>query len=183
LEFVWWDKKELEVEVVARKGKSIETVRRDVEVTAVPAMHWTCRSPLDVNRSLWCSYIIKVKSSEKGEEVKKRSFFFCCDSGYTPLTFSSIGRALGPVDVAALPIGSYEPRWFMRIQHGSPHDALKIAADVGAKQSFATHWGTWCMSDERWDAPLEDLQASLQKSNIPKDYLKTVPFGKTTRIE
>lgn len=66
---------------------------------------------------------------------------------------------------------------------GSPHDALKIAADVGAKQSFATHWGTWCMSDERWDEPLLDLKAALKQEKLPGKYLTTPPFGRTVQVD
>lgn len=69
------------------------------------------------------------------------------------------------------------------LSQGSPHDALKIAADVGSEHSFATHWGTWCMSDERWDEPLEDLKAALQREKLPRDYLKTLPFGQTVQID
>ena len=65
---------------------------------------------------------------------------------------------------------------------GDPHDALQIAADVGAQRSFATHWGTWSMSDERWDEPVYDLEKALSKENLPQDYLVTLPFGKTVDI-
>jgi N-acyl-phosphatidylethanolamine-hydrolysing phospholipase D len=65
---------------------------------------------------------------------------------------------------------------------GDPHDALQIAADVGSKQNFATHWGTWCMSDERWDDPIHDLASALKKESLPTDFLVTLPFGKTVLI-
>ncbi|UZJ56641.1 hypothetical protein CBS101457_005961 [Exobasidium rhododendri] len=184
-ELAWWDKMEADVQIPARKDEEIATVDRTIEIAATPSMHWTGRSLFDVNQSLWCSYVIRVKSSDRGKnELKDRSFFFCCDTGYSPLTFSSIGRAFGPVDAAAIPIGSYKPRWFMRIQHGDPHDALRIAADLGSsKQNFATHWGTFAMSDERWDEPIADLKSALERENLPEDYLVTLPFGKTVAIE
>ena len=70
-----------------------------------------------------------------------------------------------------------------RCPKGNPHDALRIAADVGCKQAYATHWGTWCMSDERWDEPLVDLEAALHQEGIARDYLVTLPFGKTVEVQ
>lgn len=96
--------------------------------------------------------------------------------------FSSIGRALGPVDVAAVPIGSYLPLWHMSMQHCSPKDAVQMALDVGARQAFGTHWGTWSMSDEHWDQPPEDLKKALDEQRLSRSYFRTLPFGETVDV-
>ena len=99
--------------------------------------------------------------------------FFCGDTGYSPSLFRAIGASLGPFDIAALPIGSYAPEWHMRTQHMHVRDAVQVARDIGAKQSYGMHWATWVMSDEEWHDPADQL-ARLHVSNFD-----TVPFGKT----
>ncbi|EDP41804.1 hypothetical protein MGL_3806 [Malassezia globosa CBS 7966] len=160
-ELSWWDewRQPCHVRVRGEAGATSEasTVeKRELEVAAVPASHWSARTLLDTNRSLWNSYAVRCAAQDK----QAATLFFCGDSGYSPLLFSSIGRMYGPFDVASIPIGSYEPRWHLSLQHMDPHGAVCVARDVGARQSFGMHWGTWCMSDERWDAPPRDLPAS-----------------------
>jgi len=79
-------------------------------------------------------------------------FFFSGDTGYAP-HFREIGHKLGPFDVSAIPIGAYEPRWFMRHYHITPEEAFQIHLDVRSKKSVAIHWGTFMLTDERLDEP------------------------------
>ena len=146
-ELSWWDewRQPCHVRVRGEAGATSEasTVeKRELEVAAVPASHWSARTLLDTNRSLWNSYAVRCAAQDK----QAATLFFCGDSGYSPLLFSSIGRMYGPFDVASIPIGSYEPRWHLSLQHMDPHGAVCVARDVGARQSFGMHWGTWCMS-------------------------------------
>ena len=67
---------------------------------------------------------------------------------YSPTLFAAIGRVFGPVDLAAIPIGSYEPRWHMHLQHTDPEGAVRMAIQMNIKKSVGVHWGTWLMSDE-----------------------------------
>lgn len=69
-------------------------------------------------------------------------------SRYSPTLFGAVGRILGPVDLAAIPIGSYEPRWHLHLQHTDPEGAVRMAMQLNAKKSVGVHWGTWLMSDE-----------------------------------
>lgn len=167
-ELSWWERHSMSI-------RTSSGATRQLELTATPAQHWTARTALDTNQSLWCSYVLRATSPA----LQPARFFFCCDTGYDRPLFESIGRALGPVDAAAIPIGSYGPRWHMAIQHCDPQGSLQIARDVGAKMAFATHWGTWQMSDEHWDEPPKDLDKALNEAGLPKEYFKTVPFGRT----
>jgi hypothetical protein len=67
---------------------------------------------------------------------------------YSPTLFHAVGRVLGEVDLAAIPIGSYEPRWHLHLQHTDPEGAVRMAMQMNAKRSVGVHWGTWMMSDE-----------------------------------
>lgn len=67
---------------------------------------------------------------------------------YSPTLYHAVGRIMGPVDLAAIPIGSYEPRWHMHLQHTDPEGAVRMALQMHVRKSIGVHWGTWLMSDE-----------------------------------
>ncbi|CAJ0950662.1 unnamed protein product [Ranitomeya imitator] len=111
------------------------------EVTFVftPCQHWCKRTPFDDNKVLWGSWSVLGPSNR---------FYFAGDTGYCA-AFEQIGKRFGPFDVAAIPIGAYEPRWFMKKnQHVDPEEAVRIHADVRAKKSVAIHWGTFALANE-----------------------------------
>jgi N-acyl-phosphatidylethanolamine-hydrolysing phospholipase D len=74
------------------------------------------------------------------------------DTGFGP-HFAAIADALGPLDVAAVPVGAYSPRWFMREQHIGPDDAVRAARILGARTLLPIHWGTYRLTDEPLDEP------------------------------
>lgn len=126
---------------------------KGVEFIATPAQHWSGRSPFDQWCSLWCGWAIHAPKSK---------FYFCGDSGYCP-AFQQIGEELGPFDLAALPIGGYEPEWFMKSHHMSPREAVQTHIDVKSKKSFAMHWGTFVFTDEHvLDPPKQLLEAAIK---------------------
>lgn len=138
-ELGWWD----EVQEPCCVDAASRRVCRRLDVAAVPASHWSARTLWDTNRSLWNSYVVRCVAHDAPRAV---SLFFCGDSGYSPALFGAIGRMYGPFDVAAIPIGSYEPRWHLSLQHMDPHGAVRVARDIGSRRAFGMHWGTWCMS-------------------------------------
>ncbi len=77
----------------------------------------------------------------------KHRFFFAGDTGYCDV-FKQIGKIYGPFSVAAIPIGAYEPRWFMKHQHVEPSESVKIHIDIGSRFSLAIHWGTFALANE-----------------------------------
>lgn len=109
-----------------------------VSFVFTPCQHWSKRTLTDDNKSLWGSWVIKGP---------KFRFFFAGDTGYCDV-FKKIGIVYGPFDVAAIPIGSYEPRWYMKHQHVNPEEAVQIHQDIRSKFSIAVHWGTFSMSNE-----------------------------------
>ena len=119
-----------------------ESVRQGpFTLTRLPAQHWSNRLGVARNGTLWCSWLVT------GGE---RSYYFAGDTGYFH-GFAEIRRRFGPVDAALLPIGAYEPRWFMRPQHMDPGEALQAFRDLGARHLVAMHWGAFDLTDEPVD--------------------------------
>src|SRR6185436_11471614 len=121
-------------------------------LTALPAQHWSNRLTMRRNGTLWCSWML-----DSGD----RRTYFAGDSGYFE-GFSEIGRRFAPIDLALLPIGAYEPRWFMRQQHMNPEEALQAFADLGAARMAAMHWGCFDLTDEPPDLAPRVLRRLVQ---------------------
>ncbi len=107
-------------------------------IHCLPSQHWSKRSLTDDRKALWSSWAVT------GDE---RRFYFAGDTGYFP-GFEEIGRKLGPFDLAAVPIGAYEPRAMMRESHMNPEEAVRAARDLRAKKALGIHFGTFDLSDE-----------------------------------
>ena len=110
-------------------------------VTCLPAQHWSTRLSPKRNGALWCSWLL---------EAGPRRYYFAGDSGYFH-GFAEIGRRFPGIDVALLPCGAYEPRWFMCYQHMDPVEAYQAFLDLGARHMVGMHWGTFDLTDEPVD--------------------------------
>lgn len=161
-ELDWWQEAK---HTLTRNGKDTEYT-----VTAVPVMHWSARSPADTNATLWSAFHVRGPS---------KSFIHLGDTGYSPTLFPAVGRVMGPVDLAAIPIGSYEPKWHMHLQHTDPEGAVRMALDLKAKRSVGVHWGTWIMSDERYNLPPKDLEKARAKHGVQEEEFCVLPVGRT----
>src|ERR1700694_968869 len=94
-----------------------------------------------------------------GAATRTGKIYIVGDAGYADgQHFRRVAQAHGPLRLAILPIGAYEPRWFMRDQHMNPSDAVKALADSGAEQALAHHHGTFQLTDEAIDAPATALE-------------------------
>ena len=102
--------------------------------------------------------------------------FFAGDTAYGPF-FQTIRQRLGPIDVALLPIGAYEPRWFMQAVHMNPADAVQAHLDLEAAQSIGMHFGTFPMTAEGIDAPLRALDEARRAHGIDPSRFRTLEFG------
>lgn len=118
-------------------------------------------------KTLWCSWAVMTED-ERGPHVPRQRFYFGGDSGYCP-GFREIGAQYGPFDVAAIPIGAFEPRWFMREQHIDPQSAVDVHVDVGAKQSFGIHWGTFPLAGDTWEEAVRDLYDTCDARGLPRE--------------
>ncbi|XP_035207769.1 N-acyl-phosphatidylethanolamine-hydrolyzing phospholipase D-like [Stegodyphus dumicola] len=137
-----------------------------------PAQHWSKRTIADDNKVLWGSWCILGP---------KYRFFFAGDTGYCDV-FKQIGRVHGPFDLSAIPIGAYEPRWFMKYQHINPEEAVQIHMDVRSKRSLAIHWGTFSLANEYYLDPPLRLRESLDKYEIPHELFFTMKHGESRLI-
>ncbi len=125
---------------------------QDVRLTAVPAQHWTMRTLFDRNRTLWAGLHVKGANG---------SALFAGDTGYGP-HFAMIAERLGGVDIAAVPIGAYLPRWFMAPSHAGPADMPYMHTDAQAKKSFAIHFATFPLGDDKQGEPESDFREASQ---------------------
>jgi len=153
VELDWWNSEEVD----------------GLRFIAVPAHHWSKRGILSRNQTLWSGWVV---------EAPDFRFYFAGDSGYQPI-FKEIGRRLGPFDLSAIPIGAYEPRWFMKYHHLSPEEAVEVHVDVESKKSVAIHWGTFPLSDEPLDEPPGKLRSALERKGIPNSDFLVLKHGET----
>jgi L-ascorbate metabolism protein UlaG (beta-lactamase superfamily) len=125
IELDWWQYVEIE----------------GVRVHLVPAQHWHRRGLFDTNKSLWGGYVLEGT----------HRIYHSGDTGYFG-GFRAIGRVFGGIDAACLPLGAYEPRWFMSAQHMSPEQSLSALDDLSATHLVGMHWAAYDLSDEPIDA-------------------------------
>ena len=78
----------------------------------------------------------------------------------------AVRERFGAPRLSIIPIGAYEPRWFMRDQHVDPQDAVKIFLDCGAQSAIGCHWGTFQLTDEAALRPAEELKEELAAQAI-----------------
>lgn len=142
------------------------------KVIFTPCHHWSARGVFDRNKSLWGSFTFDYKGAK---------LHFGGDTGYSP-HFKMIAEKLGPMSFSMLPIGAYEPRWFMKEQHLNPDDAVLAHLDLKSKKSMGIHFGTFQLTDEGFDDPVKDLKKVLEKYKIPETDFTTLEVGETRRV-
>lgn len=140
-----------------------------VTVTCVPAQHFSARTPWDRNRTLWCGYIVRDGTT---------TVYFAGDSGYGP-HFAEIAAKCSSVDVALLPIGAYEPRWFMQPMHVNPEEAVRAHIDIRPRASVAMHFGVFHLTDEGIDDPVRALEQARAAAGLRPDAFRVLDFGET----
>lgn len=145
----------------------------EVDVHFVPVHHWSARTPFDRNATLWGGWVFRSA---------RYSFFFAGDTGYSD-DFARIGERFGGVDLALIPVGAYEPRWFMSDQHVDPSEAVRIHRDVRARDSIGVHWGTFELTDESLDEPIGALRKALDDQGISRERFTLLEHGQTRVLE
>jgi N-acyl-phosphatidylethanolamine-hydrolysing phospholipase D len=162
IELDWWEEQE-----VPGAG---------YRVASAPARHWTRRTPWSTNRRLWCSWAL-LPSRETGFRV-----YFGGDSGYASV-FEEIGRRLGPFDASVIPIGAYEPRWFMSASHMNPEEAVQVYVDLGRAGAFLpSHWGTFRLTFEDPLEPPVRLRAEWSARGLEERLLHVPRHGETVTL-
>ena len=171
LELDWWDTHVLDATECSAR----------IPVTLTPSQHWSARTPTDAMRSLWGGLAVRAPDCH---------LFFAGDTAYSK-DFADIRQHFAPeqtpelgggFDIALLPIGAYEPRWFMKDQHVNPEEAVQIFQDLGCKQALAVHWGTFQLTDEALDEPPKALALAKQKTGLQADRFVALAIGETMQI-
>jgi N-acyl-phosphatidylethanolamine-hydrolysing phospholipase D len=153
IELDWWQEVEL----------------TGVRIYCVPAQHASGRSLRDQGQRLWASWVVVGPT---------RRFYHAGDTGYSP-DFAAIGRRLGPIDAAVVPIGAYRPSEMMQFVHTTPEEALRIGLDVRAQRIVAMHFGTFDLADEPLDEPPQRFRAEAERLGLGSDRAWVMSIGET----
>jgi L-ascorbate metabolism protein UlaG (beta-lactamase superfamily) len=140
----------------------------DIEIHAVPTQHWSARGLGDRMHALWASFVLKIGA---------KTIYAVGDSGLGDgHIFRDVAARFPNIDLALLPIGAYEPRWFMKDQHMNPDDAVQAFEYSRARRALGHHWGTFQLTNEAIDAPREDLAAALALRKVaPERFIAVQP--------
>jgi L-ascorbate metabolism protein UlaG (beta-lactamase superfamily) len=144
----------------------------DLKITFLPAVHWSKRELFDRNRTLWGSYLI---------EYQRKKILFCCDTA-TGEVYKKLGREYGPIDIAFINIGAYEPVEIMKYSHANPAEALEIGRNLRAKKIVGTHWGTILMSLEDPFEPPAKFLANAKNFGYQEKDAVLFKIGETKTI-
>jgi L-ascorbate metabolism protein UlaG (beta-lactamase superfamily) len=158
IELDWWQ----DYSVTAASAKS------SFKITFVPAQHWSARSLWDKREMLWGGFYL----------TGSKKIYFAGDTGYG-IFFKLIREKLSPPDLAFLPIGAYEPRWFMKPAHVNPEEAVQGMLDLQATRAIGVHFGTFKLTDEGIDDPKQALEAALDKLKVERSRFIVPEFGKS----
>ncbi|MFP5384078.1 MAG: MBL fold metallo-hydrolase [Gammaproteobacteria bacterium] len=158
-ELDWWD----ETEPV--------TGRHGVRAWFVPAQHFSGRGVNDRNATLWGGWVLEVDGFR---------LYFAGDTGYGK-DFADIGSVFSGFDLSLIPIGAYDPQWFMNAVHVNPEDAVRIHRDVQSRRSIGMHWGTFILTDEPVDEPPHRLARALVEQGVDPQAFTVMRHGETRR--
>ena len=142
-----------------------------IRIHCVPAQHFCGRSLADGNRRLWAGWVV---------EGPTRRFYHAGDTGYFG-GFAEIGKRLGPIDLAALPIGAYDPPPIMHAVHMNPEEAIQAAVDMHATRVIGMHFGTFDLTDEPHEEPPQRFHAAAQRHGLDAERVWTISVGETRR--
>jgi N-acyl-phosphatidylethanolamine-hydrolysing phospholipase D len=156
-----------------------DTTVGTTRIAATPARHFSARRLGDRNKTLWCGFAL---------EVGGRRIFFAADTAYHP-EFGQVGTRYGPFDFVMIPIGAYDPRWFMHVVHVDPEEAVQIYQDLIASRGSAPlplmlgiHWGTFRLTDEAMDEPPRRTRERWRAVGLDERCLWIARFGETRPI-
>tara|TARA_B100001250_G_scaffold204936_1_gene175925 strand:- start:1194 stop:2180 length:987 start_codon:yes stop_codon:yes gene_type:complete len=137
-----------------------------------PVQHWSKRGFFDRNKSLWGGWFMKTEYL---------SLYHAGDTGYSS-DFQKTYERLGAPDYSFIPIGAYDPRWFMKDSHVNPEEAVQIALDLKTPHSFGMHWGTFILTDEPVAEPPIRLQQAVKEQNLASDFFRSPKPGEILQL-
>ena len=158
-----------EAKVEARDWGEQVVLAPEVTVHLEPMHHWSARSPFDRNRALWVAFVLAAPGG---------AIYFVGDSGYGGGEyFREAKEKYTQFRLAILPIGSYDPRWFMAYSHMNPEEAVHAFQDLGRPYTLPTHYATFQLADTGYEAPLRDLKAAMQVAAVPEERIHPLRAG------
>ena len=137
-----------------------------------PVQHWSKRGLFDRNKSLWGGWFMQTDNL---------ALYHAGDTGYSS-DFKTTYERLGAPDYSFIPIGAYDPRWFMKDSHVNPEEAVQIALDLKTANSFGMHWGTFTLTDEPVLEPPVRLEKALIDQNLEPDFFRTPKPGEILQL-
>ncbi|WNR44161.1 MBL fold metallo-hydrolase [Paenibacillus roseipurpureus] len=154
-----------------------------VEFHFVPAQHWTRRTLTDTNTSLWGGWVIRQTAKQGLDgESNQQTIYFAGDSGYFE-GFREIGARFPGIRYALMPIGAYEPEWFMGMQHVTPEEAVQAFLDVGARTFIPMHYGAFRLADDTPKEALDRLLKDWERRGLDQNHLRLFKHGETLVAE
>jgi L-ascorbate metabolism protein UlaG (beta-lactamase superfamily) len=138
----------------------------------IPAHHWSRRSLWDTNKTLWAGFRLQTKDFH---------VVYTGDTGYSTI-YKYMSRSWPPIDWLLVPVGCYEPRWFMRAQHVNPAEAQQITQDLGARQALGVHWGVFRLCDEPVEQPLIDLHEAQKQLPVGATRIQMWAIGESRTL-
>jgi L-ascorbate metabolism protein UlaG (beta-lactamase superfamily) len=160
------------IKAVARDWGGSVAVNDAVSVTVERVQHWSSRWGVDRNRALWGGFTVATPGG---------SIYFAGDCGYSD-AFREAAAARGPYRLALIPVGAYEPRWFMKYQHMDPTEAVATFRDLRASHAVGIHWGVWQLTDEPIDAPRAALATALRDAALPPTRFRAMEPGESWTV-
>jgi N-acyl-phosphatidylethanolamine-hydrolysing phospholipase D len=137
-----------------------------------PVQHWSKRGLFDRNKSLWGGWFMQTDAL---------ALYHAGDTGYSN-DFKTTYERLGAPDYSFIPIGAYDPRWFMKDSHVNPEEAVQIALDLKTSHSFGMHWGTFTLTDEPVLEPPVRLERALVDQNLEPDFFRSPKPGEILQL-
>ena len=131
-------------------------VFQNIVVNCLPSQHWSKRNIFKSFDTLWASWSVKIGDF---------NFWFAGDTGYNEIQFKEIGDQFGPFDLSAIPIGAYEPRWFMKNFHINPEESILIHKDVKSVKSIGMHFGTFVLTTEPIEDPINKMNEIMENDS------------------
>ncbi len=152
-------------------------INDELQITLLPAVHWSKRSLFDTNKTLWGNYLI---------EYKDKKILFACDTGVGKI-YKELGNKYGPVDVTFINIGAYNffpimPKKDKSVYHTNPEEALSLARDLKSKKVIGMHWGTVILSLEPIMEPPERFKNNAENFGFKKDDAIIFKIGQVTKL-
>ncbi|MBE7635904.1 MBL fold metallo-hydrolase [Sneathiella sp. P13V-1] len=144
--------------------------------TLTPSQHWSGRGLFDRYKALWGGWAVQFSGDTD-------RIWFGGDTGYNDIQFKEIGERLGPFNLSLIPVGAYDPRWFMKDAHANPEEAVQIHLDVKSQKSIGMHWGTFILTSEPVMEPPERLKKAVKEAGLPAESFITLPVGGMRQVD